>query len=198
MKIKLYVFALFLSLAAAAAFGKTTTNTLYFGSTGFAISDGIDAISEGIVIAGFRNVVSPKDTGFYYGSDLSLGIPLTLYYFDDLYGFATMATEDDLFMGLKVPLGYRWPGTGRSMGFYLGAGPALQMIVDWDSAAVYGIGGFAELGWQTNKTSNVGFHFGFQLGLSPIVFSPGYGSLSGINASEASLRFGMSWRRIKS
>ena len=164
------IFALILSLTAAAAFGATTTNTLYFGSTGFAVSDGINTLSKGIFVAGFRSMVNPKDTGFYYGSDLSLGIPLTLYYYDNLYGYTTMATEDDLFMGLKIPLGYRWPGTGGSMGFYLGGGPALQMIVDWDTAAVYGIGAFAELGWQTNKTSNVGFHFGFQLGLSPIVF----------------------------
>ena len=122
MKSKPIVFALILILAAVTASGKTSTNTLYFGSTGFTVSDGINILSEGIFVVGFRSMVSPKDTGFYYGSDLSLGIPFTLYYFDYNYGFTTMFIEDDLFMGLKIPLGYRWPGTGGSMGFYLGGG----------------------------------------------------------------------------
>jgi len=197
MKIRQAFLVIFLCLTAASVFGKTATNTLYFGSAGFAVSDGFTVISEGILIAGLRSTASPGDTGFYFGSDLSLGIPLTVYYFDSYYGFTSMPSQDDLFMSLKIPLGYRWPGQNRSMGFYLGGGPAFHMIADWETAVIYAVGAFAEIGWQTNKTSNVGFHFGFQLGLSPLLFSPGYGTFSNINASEASLQFGMSWRRIK-
>ena len=149
-----------------------------FGSTGFALSDGLAALSDGILIIGYRGVTSPRDTGFYYGSDVTLGLPVTVIYSDftgTYYGFSA----DDLFLSIKVPLGYRWEGAGRSMGFYLGGSPVMQMVVDWDSGAVYGIGAVAELGWQTIRTEGVGFHFGFQLGLSPIVFSPGNGSLVG-------------------
>ncbi len=197
MKIRQAFLIILLCLTAAAVFGTSETNTLYFGSAGFAVSDGFTIVSEGILIAGFRSIVSPRDTGFYLGSDLSLGIPITVYYFDSYYGYISASSQDDLFMSLKIPLGYRWPGENRSMGFYLGGGPAFQMIADWETAVIYAVGAFAEIGWQTNKTSNVGFHFGFQLGLSPLLFSPGYGTLSGINASEASLQFGMSWRRFK-
>jgi len=69
MKIRQAFLVIFLCLTAASVFGKTATNTLYFGSAGF-------AVSEGILIAGLRSTASPGDTGFYFGSDLSLGIPL--------------------------------------------------------------------------------------------------------------------------
>ena len=196
MKRKATVIALAISFCGAVSgFGKTTTNTLTFSSSGFAASDGIITIADGILGAGFRSITCPQDTGFYWGSDLTLGIPTTAYYNDPFYGWMGTSSTDDLFMSLKVPLGYRFPATGRSMGFFIGGGAALQMVVDWDTAALYGVGPFAELGFQTNKTSGIGFHIAFQLGLSPLVFSPGNGTLSGVSASEASLRLGMSWRR---
>jgi hypothetical protein len=100
-------------------------------------------------------------------------------------------------MSLKFPFGYRWPGTDRKMGFYLGGGPVLQVLSDFSSGSIYSIGLDAELGWQTNRTEGIGFHFGFQFGANPFVFTVDDGYQSGFWASEASLQFGMSWRRVQ-
>ncbi|MCK5737468.1 MAG: hypothetical protein KAH21_13370 [Spirochaetaceae bacterium] len=197
MNIKTLIFLIALIPGSTALQGKTVTNTIDFGSSVFAVGkDGL-GIAEGIITAGYRRVASPGDIGFYYGTDFTLGVPVIQEYFDH-HKVLNNAPGNDLFMSFKVPFGYRWSGKDNSMGFYLGGGPALQMVSEWDTRTIYGIGAFGELGWQTNKTAGIGFHFGLQLSISPLIYSPDQGTFSNIIGTDVSIRFGMSWRRKKS
>ena len=71
-------------------------------------------------------------------------------------------------------------------------------IIDPDiNLFIFGFGAFGEIGWETNKTEGVGFHFGFRFGLSPFVYMLDQGFLADSSFTELSCIFGMSWRRQK-
>jgi len=167
-----------------------------FGGAAFAVGNSSLIVAEGIITAGYRRVKHPRDVGFYYGTDLVLGVPFAMAYYDNRQ-LLKAPPGNDLFLGLRIPFGHRWPGDNRSMGFYLGGGPAIQMVSDWDQHTIYGLGVFGELGWQTNKLSGTGFHFGMQLSFNPFVFSAEEGPIARTVGVGASMQFGMSWRREK-
>jgi hypothetical protein len=197
VRLKSTILILVFSLGASLVFGKTTSHTLFIGSSNYGIGDEDGYAATGMFTGGYRYTVNPKNTGFYYGPDITLGYPLFVYYGDYYYYYDSVESNDDLFMSLKFPFGYRWPGTDKKMGFYLGGGPVFQMLADFSSDSIYSVGIDAELGWQTNRTEGIGFHFGFQFGANPFVFTVDDGYRSDFWASEVSLQFGMSWRRVQ-
>jgi hypothetical protein len=133
--------------------------------------------------------MSPKGTGFYFGGDLYIGIPVI--------PSPSVAGEIwPMYLSLKVPLGRRWPGERRSMGFYLGGGPEFQVMTDFTSFTEWYVSLFLDLGWQTNKTEGVGFHFGFQLSVCPYKWMPYNPFLwFPIPTFATVFHFGVSWRR---
>ncbi len=195
MSRKSIIFAAVLVFCASAAFARTSTAVLTFSSSGYALSNGIEAYGADIVGVGFRSVTCPWDTGFYWAGDLTVGLPTTACYIDENCYTAYGESEDDLFVSMKIPLGWRFPNQGHALAFFIGAGAAGQMLVEWDDSIIlYSAGPFIEFGLQSNRYDRLGLHLAFQLGVSPYVYSFS-GDASGLAAAEASFRVGMSWRK---
>ena len=62
--------------------------------------------------------------GTLYGIDIGFSFPLVI--FEPV--FLWVEGINGLTLSLKVPFGYRWPGTNSSMGFYLAGGPNVQVL----------------------------------------------------------------------
>lgn len=193
----LIVSLMFIGISAQARTSTKTVNLVPMGQT--FIGEGWGFL-EGSLGLGLRSISGPDNGGGYWGLDLSVTVPLGTVFASPFTGIILASSFTDLFVGLKLPLGYRWPGTGKSMGFYMGIGPAGQMIASFGSDVnffIFSFGAFGEIGWETNKTEGVGFHIGIRLGLSPFVYMPDQGFLPDSSVSELSCVFGMSWRRQK-
>ena len=193
----LIVSLMFIGISAQARTSTKTVNLVPMGQT--FIGEGWGFL-EGSLGLGLRSISGPDNGGGYWGLDLSVTVPLGTVFASPFTGIILASSFTDLFVGLKLPLGYRWPGTGKSMGFYMGIGPAGQMIASFGSDInffIFSFGAFGEIGWETNKTEGVGFHIGIRLGLSPFVYMPDQGFLPDSSVSELSCVFGMSWRRQK-
>ena len=117
----LIVSLMFIGISAQA---RTSTNTVYFVPMGQTfIGEGLGLL-VGSFGLGLRGISGPDYGGMYLGLDLSVAIPLVTVLANPFTGIITAPGLTDLVAGLKLPLGYRWPGAGKSMGFYLGIGPA--------------------------------------------------------------------------
>jgi len=196
--------AIFFS-AALSSFALTMTHTLDFGGTQNALVADNLAYGNMMIDIGYRFTVCPQDAEFYTGADITFGIPtLTIWSTDfdiiDLESRTFHVTWDppeNFFTGIKVPFGYRWEDSFiKGMGFYLGGGPATQFIIT-DSGLTSAFGLFGELGFQTNKTENVGFHLGLQWGAYPLVYINDWNHVNNSWGFESTIQIGMSWRRLK-
>ncbi len=198
MKGKSFILVLILFMIATLSFGRTVTNSLYISPTSYAMSAGYETFSDGIVGIGVRTVYCPNDVGFYWGGDIYVGYPVVVYAMNSYYNVSVITQSlDDLFAIIKVPFGYRWPGVNKKGAFYLGIGPSAQSLVDIGNATIISLGIASEMGFQTNKTEGVGFHFGFQAGYSPWIIIRGIGLVSMLSAVETSIHIGLSWRRVR-
>lgn len=182
---------------ATSAFGKTTTHTLDFGSYAYSTLENETFVSEIMQGATYRFDTVPDDVGFYYGFEYTMAYPTYRYIKTDIWDFNVTSTPYRSFMQLTAPVGYRWAGEGKKSGFYLGAGLAFHLLYGYDEPVLGGLGIASELGWQTNRTEDTGFHFGLRSGWTPLVFREGSGVLSA-NGFTSSLRLGISWRRRNS
>ena len=189
--------------AALSSYSLTMTHSLDFGGTQYFLTGDYIAYGNMLLDIGYRFVVSPQDIGFYTGASLTIGLPtLAIISYDG--GVLADRTyriyydpPENFFSGIKVPFGYRWEESFiKGMGFYLGGGPSAQFITtDFGLTSAFGF--FGELGFQTNKTSDIGFHLGLQWGTSPWVYVRDWNYLSNGWAFETTMQMGMSWRRQK-
>lgn len=173
-------------LISQASYSSAYTISVYISSHAFI--DPVENVESSGLGTGFRTVICPSETGFYTGGDLFFGFP-------KLLGEAGGQGHGDLFLSLKVPFGKRWPGQNRSMAFYIGAGPDLQMLTVINEYTNLYISMFLELGWQTNKTKGVGFHIGFQFSICPYKWSEPY-FYPPFPTFGQFFQIGISWRRI--
>jgi len=183
-------------------FPSTFTNTLDFGASVFSINDEGSILADQMFDVGYRLVYSPKDFGFYWGGNLTFGIPVMTMaasynsFIGDVSAVFSFDSGSDFFMSFKIPFGYRWEESFiKNMGFYLGGGPALQL--NFRNNVYTAVSVFGELGFQTNKTADIGFHMGWQFSISPLVFYEHSGYLEEIYSVESTIQAGMSWRRMK-
>lgn len=185
----------FFALISMGVFGTTFSHNVDFGGYGFSLVASNVTIHEAMAGATYRYAYYPNDIGFYYGADVSVAFPTysTAYYGTSVIGGNSMYSNA---LYLMMPFGYRWAGMGKTSGFYLGGGPSVQFIYGYDIEGIIGVGITSEFGFETNMTEGSQFHFAFQFGYSPGVFGSSRGYV-GYGFSSA-LRFGISWRRIKS
>lgn len=163
--------------------------TISFYVSSHAFGDSVENVESVGLGTGIRTVTCPSETGFYSGGDLFFGLPM-------LVGDPSDDEFGDLFLSFKVPFGYRWPGQNRSMGFYLAAGPDLQLLTEFNEYTYFYFSLFLELGWQTNKTRGVGFHIGLQFSICPYKWSESYYFFPPFPTFGQFLQIGISWRRI--
>jgi hypothetical protein len=199
---KLLLLSMFFS-AALSSFSLTMTHSLDFGGTQNILLGENLAYGNMMVDVGYRFSVCPEDLGFYTGADVTFGVPtLTIWSPDTgvLEGRTFHISWDppeNFFSDIKIPFGYRWEDSFiKGMGFYLGGGPSSQFIVT-DNGLTSAFGLFGELGFQTDKTSGVGFHLGIQWGTYPLVYINDWKQLTDGWGFETTLKMGMSWRRQK-
>lgn len=186
--------------AAISSYALTTTHSLNFGSSGSILAGEYLAYGNAIFDTGYRFAISPKDIGFYTGADITFGMPMAAILSTDSGLLAERIFRvyydppQNFFSSIKVPFGYRWQESFiKGMGFYLGGGPLAQFVTTENNlTSAFGL--FIELGFQTNKTSDTGFHLGLQSGISPLVYS-NWDYLSDTWFFETTLQLGMSWRR---
>lgn len=155
----------------------------------YSFMDPADDLLIGSVGGGIRAIICPSEVGFYTGADLFWG---TSYpdVDDDLI-------TGDVYLSLKVPIGKRWPGFSRSMGFYIGGGPELQYFIEYDHFINFYFSIFGELGWQTNKKDGIGLHLGLQYSICPYKWpDEDWLILPPLPAFSQILQLGLSWRRI--
>lgn len=193
MKSKILIFILiFISVS---AFASTTVNSLNFGSYMYSRVVGDNYVSELMEGASYRFTYYPQVTGFYVGIDYTMAYPSSSIVMDG-WSYSMEATPYRSYLQLMVPIGYRWPGNGKSVGFYMGGGPTGVILYGTNAVTQGAVGLTLDFGIETNRTEGTAFHFGWQSGWSPLVFVSGSGMVDG-SAWTSSLRFGMSWRRTK-
>lgn len=199
MKRIIIIISLFLFSVSVQA--RTLTKTINFVamSHGF-VTTGLGVL-EGDLGIGLRSISGPDNGGFYWGLDLTVAVPLGTVIATPFTGIVYDFRISDLYSGLKMPLGYRWPGTGKSMGFYMGMGPAGQVTTSFDSDidfTFFSFGAFGEIGFETNKTQGAGFHFGIRFEWTRFVYMVNYGLVPDTRYAELGFVFGISWRREES
>lgn len=197
----LWVLVVILLTIGVPAFAKTRTTSVSFIYPNLKVFRLPVITTYSAVGANFRTVSCRNDIGFYSGIDVGIGgvIFARRFSFDPFSLDFGDFSDSSMFLGsLRVPFGKRWAGAGGKFGFYLGGGPELDLL--FGEGLMYFAGGFVELGIQTNKTEGVGFHFGYQLGYTPLVLEGGGGlefSFADPMFFQTSFQFGMSWRRVK-
>lgn len=174
---------------------KTITNTVSFNTSSFSIDNLNVFVLDNVIGASYRLSICPNDSGLYYGIDTSLGVPVSMITYSDIFGIRVNDSPRDLLTSLKAPIGMRWPGVDKSMGFFLGGGPAFYLSNDFGNGSLTALGIYSELGFETNKTSDVGFFISLQSSICA-VFNDG-ALVNNFVGNGTSLNLGMSWRRQK-
>ena len=106
----------------------------------------------------------------------------------------TVATENDLFISLFLPIGFRNYTTRSRMGVFVGVGPAVQWIQDFEGGGIGGFGVTGEIGLESNSERRITFHMGFKIGVSPLVFDSTGRVVDDVVAFETGFKFGVAWR----
>ncbi|MBF9017269.1 MULTISPECIES: hypothetical protein [unclassified Oceanispirochaeta] len=193
MKKIVFIFCLFFVTFTISA--KTITNTVSFTTSSFSIANLNIFSIDSVIGASYRLSFCPKDSGLYFGVDTSLGIPVSMATYTELLGFRMSDSPRDLLSSIKAPIGMRWAGTDKSMGFFLGGGPAFFLLSNFGNRSTTALGIFGELGFETNKTSDVGFFISLQSSNCALISN---GSLLKNSFGNCtSLNIGCSWRRQK-
>jgi len=193
MKIYICIFCIFLITFAIPA--KTITNTFSFTTSSFSIDNYNLFVIDNVLGGSYRLISCPNDSGLYFGVDTSLGIPVSMITYTDLLGIRISDSPRDLLTSIKAPIGMRWPGTDKSMGFFLGGGPAFYLMNDFGYRSSTALGVSGELGFETNKTSNIGFFISLQSSVCA-VFNNG-ALVNNFIGNGSSINIGLSWRRQK-
>ena len=192
---KYKVLSILLFFIAVTVFGSATVHNLDFGSYTYSRSIGDIYVTEVMEGASYRFTYYPKETGFYTGVDYTMAYPIARISMDG-WTYSMKSTPYRSYLQLMVPFGYRWPGKDKSVGFYMGGGPSGAILYGQDATTQGAIGLTFDFGFETNRTEGSAFHFGWQSGWNPLVFVSGSGMVDG-SAWTSSIRFGISWRRIK-
>jgi hypothetical protein len=67
--------------------------------------------------------------------------------YTDLLGIRISDSPRDLLTSIKAPIGMRWPGTDKSMGFLLGGRPAFYLMNDFGNGTSLNVG----CSWRRQK-----------------------------------------------
>lgn len=175
--------------AASAVFGSTKTHSAFVGFYTYSFAENGVFSNEGTVGLSYRFTAAPRDVGFYYGVDATLGFPT--YRFDGSSG-TSASSPNDLSIIFFSSLGFRWPG--RGMGIYLGGGPAARVLFGSAAPTTGSILLLGEIGLETNDTVRIGSHIAFRIRWIPLFFREGTGYVSR-NGLYSGLRIGVAWRR---
>lgn len=152
-------------------------------------------IQEQVLGLDFRGSAILPRSGFYYGSFINFSLPLMRVVDDPLAEETVVGdSEYDFYTAFGIPFGYRWNIASGRMGVYLGAGPAMQLMIDFDHH-VWGSGGMAlEIGIETLKGKGVGISVG-----SRFLMSFGAFTVAGQDVVDAAIplstmfHIGISW-----
>ena len=101
------------------------------------------------------------NTDFYYGTFINLSAPFVrVVDHPEAEDLDYSSPTYNLSAAVGIPLGWRWRIADERMGLYVGAGPAFQMLFDFDDHW-QGSGGLVlEFGLETLKTEGVGISVG--------------------------------------
>ncbi len=105
-----------------------------------------------------------KSTGFYYGTFLNFAVPLLNWEQDLINETLTMDYSGyNFYISFGIPFGYRWKLPRSETAVYLGLGPSMQGLFDFDSH-VWGSGGiFWEFGVETLSSKGVDLSVGARM-----------------------------------
>ncbi len=134
-------------------------------------------------------------TGFYYGSFISIARPMIYWEYDNLNETSSMDySRYDLYVAFGIPFGYRWQLPRSFNAVYLGVGPSMQSLFDFDNH-LWGTGGiFWEFGFETLSTKKITLSIGGRM-LIPIgsFITDGSSVAEGIDATSSVFFIGLSW-----
>ena len=121
-------------------------------------------IQEQMVGLDIRGSAILKPMGFYYGTFLSFAWPLLNREYDLVNETSTENSSGyDLYMSFGIPFGYRWQLPRSYTAIYLGLGPSMQGLFDFDSH-FWGSGGlFWEFGVETLSSEGVEISMGARM-----------------------------------
>lgn len=174
---------------------KTVSNSISYNTTSFSVDNSILMVIDNTMGVAYRFISYPKDTGFYLGVDTSVGIPISMITYTNLLGIRVSDSPRDLLLGVKAPFGMRWAGTDKAMGFFIGGGPAYYLISNFNYQSSSALGVFGELGFETNKTSDIGFFISLQSSICALIANGSF--VQDFATNSGSLNIGMTWRRKK-
>lgn len=121
-------------------------------------------MQEQMVGLDIRGSAILKPMGFYYGTFLSFARPLLNREYDLVDETSTENSSGyDLYMSFGIPFGYRWQLPRSYTAVYLGLGPSMQGLFDFDSH-FWGSGGlFWEFGVETLSSEGVEISMGARM-----------------------------------
>lgn len=135
-------------------------------------------------------------TGFYYGTFLSFARPLIGWESEMDGEIATSIYSGyDLYAAFGFPFGFRRALPRPGTGVYIGFGPAMQALIDFDSHVWGSAGLFWEFGLEALSTRGVKLSLGARMILGWASFSTdGHDFTERPDVTTSTLYLGLSWR----
>lgn len=189
-----FILVLLAILTTAGISAETNVYSLEFGIQDFGFLVGDLHSSDSILVGVFRQARYPWDVGLYRATEITMGGPIaTIASSEDEK--VTVATENDFYVSLFLPFGFRTYTSRSRMGVFVGVGPAVQWIQDFQGGGIGGFGFTGEIGLESNNLNKTSFHMGFKIGMSPLVFDSNGQILDDVMAVETAFKFGVAWRK---